>query len=330
MLNITETLKYFQKMNVLVIGDVMLDCYLYGSTDRISPEAPVPVISLAQRKYHPGGAANVALNLKSLGAQPHLFSVVGDDSAGEKLRHLLPQHNISTEFLHISKIRQTTSKTRILAQNQQLLRFDEEDTFDLDDTEFKAILSSINNLVESQEIDVIVFQDYNKGVLTLDMIRKIMLIALRHNIPTVVDPKNKNFFAYNRATLFKPNLKEINGNLPFQSKTNLKDLAKAADYLNQKLNNPNTLITLSEKGIYYRNNSKEAILPTNPRKIADVCGAGDSVISVAALGIALNLPLPEIALLANLAGGQVCEKVGVVPVSAKELAKDYQNLYSQQ
>ncbi len=323
MLDIKETLHNFQGLKVLIIGDVMLDCYLQGKVTRISPEAPVPIINLTKKIYRPGGAANVALNIEALGAKPFLFSVIGNKDASKKLLSLLSEQGISTKYIQHSNNRQTTVKTRVLAQNQQMLRFDEEDVFDIDGEETNKLLGSITKLLEEIAIDVILFQDYNKGVLTDVLIRKILFAALKLDIPTVVDPKNKNFYAYKRATLFKPNLKEINDNLPFQSNATLVDLTRAAKHLNETLKNHQTLITLSEKGIFFSDQEKYQVLPTISRNIADVCGAGDSVISVAALGVALKLPLEEIAKIANLAGGQVCEKVGVVPVSAKQLEVDY-------
>lgn len=326
MLDIRETLHKFRGLKVLIIGDVMLDCYLHGRVDRISPEAPVPIVALSNKIYRPGGAANVALNIAALGAEPLLFSSIGQDEAGDKLLSILSTLNISTKHLLRSRNRRTTVKTRVLAQNQQMLRFDEEDTFDLDKTLANELLNKITQLVQDATVDVILFQDYNKGVLSDTIIRKVLFEALKLDIPTVVDPKNKNFYTYKRATLFKPNLKEVNDNLPFQSNPNLEDLKKAANYLASELNNTNTLITLSDKGIFYSNQAHQNILPTIPRNIADVCGAGDSVVSIAALGIALKLPLADIAQLANLAGGQVCEKVGVVPVSVAQLELDYLSL----
>ncbi len=326
MLDIKETLHLFQGLKVLIIGDVMLDAYLHGQVARISPEAPVPIVHLSHKIYNPGGAANVALNVKELGAKPYLFSVIGEDKAGQHLQALLAKQGITTKFLQTSLNRRTSIKTRILAQNQQMLRFDEEDTHDLTGEEESNLFKRVKNVLEEVEIDVILFQDYNKGILSDTVIRNLLLSAIKLDIPTVVDPKNNNFFSYKRATLFKPNLKEINDNLPFRSSVNLTDLKKAANHLQATLNNPMTLITLSDKGIFYSDQQQQNILPTIPRTIADVCGAGDSVISVAALGIALKLPLADIAQLANLAGGQVCEKVGVVPVSAAQLELDYLEL----
>ncbi|MEM1122774.1 MAG: PfkB family carbohydrate kinase [Bacteroidota bacterium] len=323
MQQIEETIRAFRKLKILVVGDIMLDCYLHGSVQRISPEAPVPIVALAEKDYRLGGAANVALNIKALGAKPFLLSVVGKDENGKKLLELLPLADISNQYVKVSTHRKTTTKTRILAQNQQVVRLDEEDCFDLQTTEKNSLLRHFKNILESNDIHAILFQDYNKGVLSKSVIREVMLEALKRDIPTIVDPKHKYFYAYKRATLFKPNLKEINANLPFHSEPTLSDLNRAASYLNQQLTNTLTLITLSDKGVYYQSADSSDILPTTPRNVADVCGAGDSVVSIAALAIALKLPLKEIAVLANLAGGQVCEKVGVVPVDVEQLAFDY-------
>ncbi|MEM6321635.1 MAG: bifunctional ADP-heptose synthase [Bacteroidota bacterium] len=324
MQQIEQTIRAFRKLKILVIGDVMLDCYLYGSVQRISPEAPVPVVNLTEKDYRLGGAANVSLNIKALGAKPFLLSVVGDDENGKKLLELLPSADLSNKYVETSVRRKTTTKTRIIAQNQQVVRLDEEDCVDVNAAEKNALLTHLKNILDSNDIHAILFQDYNKGVLSKSVIREVMLEALKRDIPTVVDPKDKHFYAYKRATLFKPNLKEINANLPFHSEPTLSDLNRAATYLNQQLNNTLTLITLSDKGVYYQSKDSSEVLPTIPRNIADVCGAGDSVVSIAALAVALKLPIKELALLANLAGGQVCEKVGVVPVDVRQLALDYQ------
>lgn len=328
MLNIRETILAFKDLKILIIGDVMIDRYLYGEVNRISPEAPVPIVALNGQEDRPGGAANVALNIKSLGAIPILCSVVGKDESGRNMLDILPDYAIDTKQIYLSKYRKTTVKTRVLAQSQQLLRLDEEDTFDLKKEEQIALLEIVKTVLEEQKIDVILFQDYNKGVLSAAVIREVSLMAIREDIPTIVDPKNNNFLAYNRVTLFKPNLKEVNDNLPFKSKPILSDLNKATAFLNDKLKQSNTLITLSDKGVYFHDSAKQSggILPTNPRTIADVCGAGDSVISIAALGLALQLPMEDIAQLANLAGGQVCERVGVVPVEKEQLIADYLEL----
>ena len=309
-----------KNLNILIIGDVMIDRYLSGKVNRISPEAPVPVVSLKERDDRMGGAGNVALNIAALGATPILCSIIGADDNGQKLKHLLQQKNITTAGIILSKQRKTTVKTRVLANNQQLLRVDDEDTFPLPAKEEQALLEKVKSIITSQKISAIIFQDYNKGVLTGNVISNCIQIANTHKIPTIVDPKFHNFWAYKSVTLFKPNLKEIRQSVPFTVKATESDLKKAAKYVRSQLGNPITLITLSEKGLYIdQEDDTQAIFPTQTKKIVDVCGAGDSVISIVAIGIALGLPLSTIALLANWAGGQVCEAPGVVSIDLEKL-----------
>jgi len=326
MLNIEKTLIAFRQLRVMIIGDLMLDQYYYGKVDRISPEAPVPVVTIAEKEVRLGGAANVALNIKTLGAEPVLVGIVGADLPGEELCQLLKEQHISDASVFKSKKRKTTVKTRVLSLGKQLIRLDEEDTYWLLPMEFQSILPDILRKIENKEIDVILFQDYNKGLLSQNLIERVLEVAGKLKIPVAVDPKKDNFLTYKKVNLFKPNLREINENLPFTTSPNLKELKKAARYLREKIDNKLTLITLSERGVYYSDGHQGAILPTEPRNIADVCGAGDSVFSVAALAMAAHVPINDIAVLSNLAGGQVCERVGVVPVSPRKLIDDYNAL----
>lgn len=304
----------------------MIDRYLHGSVSRISPEAPVPVVHLKESQDRLGGAANVALNIKALGATPYLCSIIGKDDNGESFSKLLPDHLLSDRGILLSKERQTTVKTRVISSHQHLLRVDREDTHDLSSNDEEAYLQRIREILDSKDIDLILFQDYNKGVLTYRIIREVILESVKRDIPTVVDPKFKNFWAYKHVSLFKPNLREIQQQLPFEIKAEMADLQKASDYIKTQLGNQHTFITLSEKGLFFDSGKKTAIIPTQARQIADVCGAGDTVISIVALGLAAALEMPIIANLANLAGGQVCEKVGVVPVDKGQLQKEYQSL----
>ncbi|MEQ8703493.1 MAG: bifunctional ADP-heptose synthase [Phaeodactylibacter sp.] len=316
----------FEQQNILVIGDVMIDRYLTGSVDRISPEAPVPVVRLTGQDDRLGGAANVALNLRALGATPYLCSVIGDDDNGARLRSLLPGVQLSDRGLVQSGERRTTVKSRVIAGNQHLLRVDAEDTHILSEREQENLLQQVAELLEQKEIHAILFQDYNKGVLSYSVIRAVILEAIKRDIPTAVDPKFDNFWSYKHVTLFKPNLKEIRAQIPFDIQPTLEDLDQAANYLRGKLGNPYSLVTLSERGIYLNNKGQGQTIPTYPRSITDVCGAGDTVFAVAGLGLAIGLPLDEIARLANLAGGQVCERVGVVPVDRVQLRAEYAQL----
>ncbi len=320
----SDIFEAFNTLNVLVVGDVMIDRYVKGEVERISPEAPVPVVHLQQREDRLGGAANVALNLRALGATPYLCSIIGQDRDAAQLLELLPQNGLSVKGILQSSKRITTVKTRILAGSQQLLRVDEEITDDLDTADIQRFVATIGNMLDEREIHAILFQDYNKGVLTPEVIRAILLAALKRDIPTAVDPKFRNFWAYKHVTLFKPNLKEIRNQMPEPVLPEQASLQRAANYVRQQLGNQYTLITLSEKGLFVEENGQSLIVGTRPRQIADVSGAGDTVISVAALGMAIGLPMSETAVLANLAGGQVCERLGVVPVNKAQLQAEYE------
>lgn len=315
----SRLLDAFAGLNVLVIGDVMIDRYLRGTVDRISPEAPVPVVRMRDYQDRLGGAANVALNIKALGATPYLCSVVGRDQNAAIFKGLLPQHGLSDRCILQDPERVTTVKTRVIAQNQQLLRVDQEDTHDLSEAMQEWVLAGVRELLDSTDIHLILFQDYNKGVLTEKLIGEVIAEAIRRNIPTAVDPKYRNFWSYKNVTLFKPNLREIQDQLDFIVTAEIEVLKRAAAYIRGKLDNPYTLITLSDKGLFVDHAGQGHLIPTHPRSIADVCGAGDTVISTAALALAAGLDAEGIGILANLAGGQVCEKVGVVPVDLAQL-----------
>lgn len=329
MINIFDA---FNKLNVLVVGDVMIDRYLSGKVERISPEAPVPVVHLETQENRLGGAANVALNLKALGATPYLCSMIGKDRDGEIFMKLLPEHGLSNKCIMQSSERPTTVKTRILAGSQQLLRLDEETTDDLSERETAQFIDCLQNILEEREIHVILFQDYNKGVLSPKIIRMVTLEAVKRDIPTTVDPKFKNFWEYKHVTLFKPNLKEIRSQMSTSVSPEVNSLKNTAGYIRSQLGNQYTLITLSEKGLFIDNQGDSLLFGTHPRRIAiaDVSGAGDTVISVASLGLALKMSIQDIAILSNIAGGQVCEKLGVVPVDKAQLQLEYEKYKQEQ
>ena len=323
----------FSAMHVLIVGDVMTDRYYHGKVQRISPEAPVPVVEWQRTEDRLGGAANVALNIKALGATAWLFSVVGKDTEGGCFQKLLTANGLATRGILPSANRSTTVKTRIMAGTQQMLRLDAETVADLDDETQAVFVQKIRDFLDVQQVDIIIFQDYNKGVLSLKTIRDVLLEAVRRDIPTAVDPKRTNFLAYRQATLFKPNLKEIRDAVPFPIETDAASLAKAAAYLHEQIGNRLTMITLSEKGLFLMENTKGSsegkIYPTQPRSISDVSGAGDTVISVAALGLAAGLSFADVAVLSNLAGSQVCEKAGVVPVDLGQLLREFEGITKQ-
>ena len=247
MLNIDRLFSDFENCRVLIVGDVMIDEYMWGSVDRISPEAPVPIVHLKRTDQRLGGAANVALNIKALGAEPFLFSFVGNDEAGQQLRELLPQHGISETGIISSNSRMTTVKTRVISGGQQLMRIDREKIEYISNQEVNTLVDAITECLDNEKIDAILFQDYNKGVLSFRAIRKIMLEAVKRDIPTAVDPKYDNFLAYKHVTLFKPNLKEVDQQMRFEVGANENQLLKASQFIQNEIGNDITLITLSEK-----------------------------------------------------------------------------------
>jgi rfaE bifunctional protein kinase chain/domain len=321
-MNPAEVIKSFSGLRALIIGDVMLDRYFIGSVDRISPEAPVPVVNVAKKELRLGGAANVALNIKELGATPILVSVVGKDEAGKELISLLKKNKIDSSSIVLSEDRPTTVKTRVLSHNQQMLRFDEEAISDVTDAESGKVMSLLKDIVKKNKIDVVIYEDYNKGFLTKTLIEDSLKLFAQQNIPTTVDPKKKNFLEYKGVSLFKPNLREVKEALNVQVTSDINDLNNSAKLLKSKLKNAVAMITLADKGVYFYDGKKGTIIPAHVRNIADVSGAGDTVIATAALGLAAKLPLLQTMEIANLAGGLVCEEVGVVPINKERLIQE--------
>ncbi len=322
---------FFNDQKILVIGDVMVDSYLWGKVDRISPEAPVPVVAVKKRENRLGGAANVALNLKSLGAKPVLCSVIGNDLKGNEFIELLKNENLSFEGITKSSHRITTTKFRVIGNNSQLIRVDEEIITDLIKNDLDKLLTVISGLLNKNDIKAIVFQDYNKGILTKDLIRKVIALANDKNIPVVVDPKKKNFGEFKNIDLFKPNLKELKEGLKMEADLGENSVLKnAVDKLHKRQNIKTILTTLSEKGVLIsskvsENKFEKHFIPAHVRVISDVSGAGDTVISVATLCLVAGLAPKDIASISNLAGGIVCEEVGVVPINKERLFKDHLN-----
>lgn len=297
----------------------MTDRYLHGTTDRISPEAPVPVVHYRGEEERLGGAANVALNLRALGATVYLTSLVGNDEAGIRFRKMLAAAELSDRGIVTTSARCTTLKTRVLAGRQQLLRVDREDTHPATAQEENDLRTIFRRLLDTEAIDLILLQDYNKGVLTEKVIHDVIATAREKDIPTAVDPKHENFWTYRQATLFKPNLREIQAQVDFAVTPTLEVLNRTAAFVRERLACPFVMITLGEHGIYLGTETDAHLYPTEARSIADVSGAGDTVISVAAAGLALGLPPRQLARLANLAAGDVVSRSGVVPVSLERL-----------
>ncbi len=319
--SIKEIFDAFQQLNILVIGDVMVDAYIWGTVDRISPEAPVPIIKSKDSDFRLGGAANVALNLHALGANAIVCALVGQGTEGRKLFQRLEEKGLDTSGIVISKERPTTVKTRVIAGNHHMIRIDEEEDGPASDSESQALLEKIKTLLPTCQ--AVIFEDYDKGCITPALIQETISLAKSLDIPTVVDPKKRNFQEYVGVTLFKPNLKELREGLKidFDAK-DIEQVAIAVEQLKEVLHSDGVLVTLSELGVYIDYQQEQHRIPAHLREIADVSGAGDTVISIAGLCIALGLSPKFIAQLSNLGGGLVCEHVGVVPINKEGLEKE--------
>jgi rfaE bifunctional protein kinase chain/domain len=321
----------FNRLNVMIIGDVMVDSYLWGKVERISPEAPIPIVVLRKRENRMGGAANVAMNIRSMGANPILCSVIGADEKGEQFLDLLKREKITDEGIVRSALRTTTTKFRIFGNAYQMLRVDEEMENDLFQNDHQTLIRVIDQILAKRRIDCIIFQDYDKGVITRKLIEEVVTRAVAAGIPVTVDPKRKNFLSYNNVTLFKPNLKELKEGLNLEEDlVEIQSVIEASQKLRNALNCRYMLTTMSDKGVLisYKEKSEEQnkFLPAHARMISDVSGAGDTVISVASLCLAMNRNPGEIAYISNLAGGLVCEEVGVVPVDKEKLLMELMGL----
>jgi rfaE bifunctional protein kinase chain/domain len=320
---LAELFTQFTNLHVLIVGDVMVDAYVWGRASRLSPEAPVPVVNVDRTENRLGGAANVALNVQALGATPLLCSVVGDDQGGDQLLHLLHDHHLPADGIIRSAHRPTTFKQRILAHGQQLVRIDSEVETDLNAEETAQLLAAYDDLLP--RADVVIFEDYDKGVLCESIITECIARARERGIPTVVDPKKNNFLAYRHCTLFKPNLKELREGIKAEfgsPDTDRAGFEAAVARLQRKLEPDTVLVTLSEHGVFAQQGEAKTYLPAHLRTISDVSGAGDTVISIAALCVAMRQPVAFTAALANLGGGLVCEQVGVVPIEKQRLLEE--------
>ena len=312
----------FSQQSILVIGDVMLDKFMWGNASRISPEAPVPIISVNKISHSPGGAANVALNLSKLSANVQILGIVGDDNEGTILEDTLLKNGVKTQFITDAKI-STTTKTRIIAHGQQVVRTDYEDIRDVNSDQIKIIKDILDKIIS--EIDAIIIQDYNKGLLVKDSIKTILEISSEKNIPVYVDPKKDNFFAYNKIRLFKPNLFEFESAINFKEQDkSFEDLGKD---LRKKINAEILMVTRSEEGVTLFTDKNVQTISTKARKVHDVSGAGDTAISAFVLADLCGANIEESAMISNYAAGRVCEEVGVVPISL-EMIKDIVDHYS--
>lgn len=322
-MNYSALFKDIEQLTIGIVGDVMLDTYMWGNVDRISPEAPVPIVALKEKEFRIGGAANVALNTVSLKASTHIFSVIGKDDDGKTLINLLQKNNIQTNGIIQSQNRITTNKIRVIARNQQMMRLDSEIINDIDKEESSLLLQQIEQFIIAQKPAIIILEDYNKGVLTDEVIKKTIALCKQYNVLTAVDPKRKNFFSYIGVDIFKPNLKEIKDALNIiTDSTSLEHLKEIHKQLQEKLQHKISFITLSDKGVFYNSADDCTIIQAHIRHIADVSGAGDTVIAVASLIYATTKNMKLAAEIANIAGGLVCEEVGTAAINKNVLEKE--------
>lgn len=312
-----NTIHDFSNISILVIGDIMIDQYWYGKVNRISPEAPVPILQFESKENRLGGAANVALNLLAMGAKTHLLGMVGDDESIIIAKDLISESGLNMEDILVFKNRKTTVKSRIMAKGQHLLRIDYETNHQLSVLELKRATQKFEDIINHNKIQGIILQDYNKGFLHPKLIKRIIKMANERNIKTFVDPKTQNFYAYKGCTVFKPNKKEAidatNINLD-----NIDGLIRADSNFRKQLAHEYSFITLGKEGIFISDGKISKKIETRTRSIADVCGAGDSVMAIISLYMLKNLPLDMIGEFSNIAGGQVCEVPGVSPIEREK------------
>jgi len=310
----------FTNKTIMTIGDVMVDAYLFGSVQRISPEAPVPIVSVTSRENRLGGAANVALNLRSLGVTPILCSIIGDDEKGNIFMSLMENAGLSSEGIMQSQTRKTTTKTRIISGTQHTLRVDEEITVPIDGELEDKLLDKVSILFATKTVDAIIFEDYDKGMLTDRVIKEIVKMANERAIPTLVDPKKRNFYSYNGVSLFKPNFKELTDGMKLEVAAGDYDaIAGACRNFQDEHDIMYLMVTLSERGVLLSSKNSYYHLPAKIRQISDVSGAGDTVVSVAAACLSAGIEPDKIANYSNIAGGLVCEQSGVVPIDKEQL-----------
>lgn len=326
-MNIDHLFEQFKDIKIGVIGDVMLDTYLWGNVERISPEAPVPIVAVESKEFRIGGAGNVALNLASLGAQTTVLSVTGNDEDAKQLSNMFTSAGVNTNYLISSSSRITTNKMRIISRNQQMMRLDTETTAYLNTAEELLLLEAATKFIEQENPNVILFEDYNKGVLTETIITSLITLCKQKGILTAVDPKRKNFFTYRNVNIFKPNLKEVKEGLNIvEGGVHELLLDEIHQQLAQKLTHQISFVTLSEHGTYYNDGLVQRVIPSHRRKIADVSGAGDTVIAVAAVVYAITNNVEIMAEIANIAGGMVCEEVGTVSIDKAKLLEECKKL----
>ena len=309
----------FEALKILVVGDLMLDHYVWGKVERISPEAPVPVLEASREEYRLGGAANVALNLKSLGASVDCVGICGKDFAGERLCAMLAEQGIGMGQIVTDSRRKTTLKTRMASGTQQIIRIDYEDSSDLDPDQEETVYQAVVAALEG--VDALILEDYNKGLLTQGLIGRIIRLCRDRGLPVAVDPKRRNFMAYKDVSILKPNYSELCSVMNLGQPTE-EDYRKAAVELLGKLEPRYLVVTRGARGleIYSRETGDQALrIPTFAREVFDVTGAGDTVIACLSLALAAGAEIGDAAILANHAAGVVCGKVGTAKASPSEI-----------
>ena len=307
----------FKGKRIAVIGDLMLDCYFWGAVSRISPEAPVPVVEVDEEFYRFGGAMNVAYNIQTLGGVPFPIGVIGNDNEGKLFRGLLNKTGITDKGIVVDRKRPTTAKTRVIANEQHVVRIDKEKTNPIAAQTENKILDLLKKQIKN--IDAVILQDYNKGVMTERLIKETVAICSDAKKIVTVDPKFNNFFSYQNVTVFKPNRKETEDAFGIRIKS-AADVTNAGIKLLEKLKSKFVLLTLGEEGIaLFEKGKPERRIPTKARKVSDVSGAGDTVISTLTMALVAGADIYDAAYLANYAGGLVCQEVGIVPIELNNL-----------
>ena len=302
---------------IAVIGDLMIDKYIWGNVSRISPEAPVPVVEVTEESQRLGGAANVGNNIIALGGNCFLIGVVGNDPHADVMKKLIEDLKMNAQGLITDSSRMTTVKTRVIAQQQHVVRIDHEQKHDISSETVSQIIAFLEKNIS--QIDGIILEDYNKGVLTKELIHRVIELAGKHNKIIAVDPKLNNFFEYKNVTIFKPNLKETSEGLSRKVKSE-EEVISAGKELLDRLNAEHVLITRSEKGMsLFSKNGEYFHVPTKAIEVADVSGAGDTVIATLTLAMAAGISAMESAELANLAGGLVVGEVGIIPAEPNKI-----------
>jgi rfaE bifunctional protein kinase chain/domain len=306
-----------ESKHIAVVGDLMIDEYLWGEVYRISPEAPVPVIEINEEQFRPGGSANVAYNLIHLEQKVTVFGVVGEDRNADRLLSLLESSHIQTDGIVKDAGRPTTIKTRIIGGTQHIARVDKEKSHPISAEIENRILEQFTSILPG--IDAVILEDYNKGVLTSRLIREIISLAGRHSIPVTVDPKFQHFFDYKNVTVFKPNKKETEKGLNLQLDRR-EDVIRAGEELLKRLKADAILITLGPEGMaLFEKNTEPFFIDSHAKEVADVSGAGDTVIATLTAVLANGGTLREAVMLANRAAAIVVEQVGVVPIEKQKL-----------